>query len=127
MVRAGARNFTSVYCARPECCDIESRYKSRDVQSSVWPETPNPRTGNVQAGGGGKLVRCVAPSRGKAGSLIRKHDHFTPAREMRRDVRALTARDHQTPETGDVQAGGSDKLVRAGAMAPKRLGRSSGC
>ena len=26
---------------------------------------------------------------GKAGLLIRKHDHFTPAREIRRDVRAL--------------------------------------
>ena len=31
---------------------------------------------------------------GKACLLIRKHDHFTPAREMRRDVRALTARNH---------------------------------
>jgi len=29
---------------------------------------------------------------GKAGSLIRKHDPYTPARKMRRDVRALTAR-----------------------------------
>ena len=28
---------------------------------------------------------------GKAGLLIRKHDHYTPARKMRRDVRALTA------------------------------------
>jgi len=31
---------------------------------------------------------------GKAGLVIRKHDHFTPARKMRRDVRALTARNH---------------------------------
>jgi len=31
---------------------------------------------------------------GKARLLIRKYDHFTPAREMRRDVRALTARNH---------------------------------
>jgi len=30
---------------------------------------------------------------GKAGSLIRKHDHFTPTREIRRHVRAL-ARNH---------------------------------
>jgi len=35
---------------------------------------------------------------GKAGSLIRKHDHSKPARKMRRDVRALTARNH--PEGG---------------------------
>ena len=26
---------------------------------------------------------------GKACSLIRKHDHFTPLREIRRDIRAL--------------------------------------
>ena len=31
---------------------------------------------------------------GKAGSLICKHDHLTPARKMRRDVRALKVRDH---------------------------------
>ena len=31
---------------------------------------------------------------GKAGSFILKHDHFTPARKMRRDVRALTTRNH---------------------------------
>jgi len=31
---------------------------------------------------------------GKAGLLIRKHDHFTPARKMRQDVRALTAHNH---------------------------------
>jgi hypothetical protein len=31
---------------------------------------------------------------GVAVFLIRKHDHFTPARKMRRDVRALTARNH---------------------------------
>ena len=30
----------------------------------------------------------------KAGSLTRKHDHYTPTRKMRRDVRALTARNH---------------------------------
>jgi len=29
-----------------------------------------------------------------AGLLIRKHDHYTPAKKTRRDVRALTARDH---------------------------------
>ena len=28
------------------------------------------------------------------GALIRKRGHFTPARKMRRDVRALTARNH---------------------------------
>ena len=28
---------------------------------------------------------------GKACWLIRKHDHFTPAREMRRDIKALTS------------------------------------
>jgi len=31
---------------------------------------------------------------GKACLLIRRHDHFTPARPMRRDVKALTARNH---------------------------------
>jgi len=31
---------------------------------------------------------------GGAGLLIRRHGHFTPAREMRRDVRAPTARNH---------------------------------
>ena len=31
---------------------------------------------------------------GKAGLLIRKHDHFTLARKMGRDVTALTARNH---------------------------------
>jgi len=31
---------------------------------------------------------------GTASLLIRKHDHITPARQMRRDVRALTARNH---------------------------------
>ena len=30
---------------------------------------------------------------GKAGLSIRKHDHFTPAREMRRDIKALAARE----------------------------------
>ena len=32
---------------------------------------------------------------GAAGSLIQRHDHFTPARKMRRDVRALTAHNHR--------------------------------
>ena len=31
---------------------------------------------------------------GKAGLLMCKHDHYTPARKMRRDVRALTAHNH---------------------------------
>jgi len=31
---------------------------------------------------------------GKACLLIRKHDHYTPARKMKRDVRALTARNN---------------------------------
>ena len=36
----------------------------------------------------------LAPARGeKAGFLIRKHNHFTPTREIRRGTRALTARD----------------------------------
>jgi len=30
----------------------------------------------------------------KAGLLILKHDHFTPARQFRQDVRAPTARNH---------------------------------
>ena len=30
----------------------------------------------------------------KTGLLIRKHEHFTPSRKMRRDVRAVTARNH---------------------------------
>ena len=39
--------------------------------------------------------RSVPVVRGvKAGSLVRKHDHYTPARKMRRDVRALRARNH---------------------------------
>jgi hypothetical protein len=37
-------------------------------------------------------VRCTTG--GKAGLSIRKHDQFTPARKMRRDVRALTVRSH---------------------------------
>ena len=40
------------------------------------------------------LVRQLSAERGKAGLLIRKHDYFKPARKMRRDVRALTARNH---------------------------------
>ena len=31
---------------------------------------------------------------GEAGLLIHKHDHFSPARKMRRDVKALAARPH---------------------------------
>ena len=38
-----------------------------------------------------KGVRQVLGTRGgKACLLIRKHDHFTPAREIRRDIKALT-------------------------------------
>jgi len=36
----------------------------------------------------------VGEEGGKAGSLIRKHVPYTPARRMRRDVRALTSRNH---------------------------------
>jgi len=36
------------------------------------------------------VANCTAG--GGSGLLIRKHDHFTRARKMRRDVRALTAR-----------------------------------
>ena len=37
-------------------------------------------------------------SGGKACLLIRKHDHFTPAREMRRDIKALIT----TPKGGII-------------------------
>ena len=37
-------------------------------------------------------VGCAASKGKKAGLLIRKHDQYTPARKMRRDVRALAAR-----------------------------------
>jgi len=36
----------------------------------------------------------LQPGEEKAGSVIRKHDHLMPSREMRRDVRAPTARNH---------------------------------
>ena len=49
---------------------------------------------------------CFKPG-GIACSLIRNHDHFTSAREMRRDVRAATAHNH--PEnTLRVNEGGRD-------------------
>jgi len=38
--------------------------------------------------------------RGKASLLIRKHDHYTPARELRRDGRAITARNHPERRSG---------------------------
>jgi len=40
------------------------------------------------------LSLSLAGRGGMACSMIRKNDHFTPAREMRRDVRALTAHNH---------------------------------
>ena len=49
-----------------------------------------------------RLTTCALPGRqgGKACSLIRKHDHFTPTREIKRHVRAL-ARNH--PEGWKLQ------------------------
>ena len=47
--------------------------------------------GNSQPGRGGGFSRQVL--RGKACLLIRKHDHFTPLREIKRHLRAL-ARNH---------------------------------
>ena len=49
---------------------------------------------------------------GEACLLIRKHDHYTPARKMRRDVRALTARNH--PE-------GLSSYGRARPLGPARV------
>ena len=40
----------------------------------------------------GRGVITLSLPGGKATESIRKHDHLTPARKMRRDVRALTAR-----------------------------------
>jgi len=49
-----------------------------------------------------------------AGLLIRNHDHFTPAREMRRDVRALTARNH--PKGRFYPAGPTPDLLKRGIV-----------
>ena len=47
---------------------------------------------------------------GGAGLFIRKHDHYTPARKMRRDGRALTARNQ--PE--GRRPGGGVRGMRGG-------------
>ena len=67
--------------------------------------------GSSQGGGGdlglidddhNHLAHRNLQTGGKACLLIRKHDHFTPAREIRRHVRAL-ARNH--PVASDHQSG----------------------
>ena len=42
----------------------------------------------------GRQMRPFGQGGGGVGSSIRKHDHYTPARKIRRDVRDLTARNH---------------------------------
>jgi hypothetical protein len=49
---------------------------------------------------------------GEACFLIRKHDHFTPVREIRRDIRAL---EHITaPKGGIILSNTTHLLVRTG-------------
>jgi len=65
-------------CQHPRTCQLLSANISVDVNFCH-------SSSNIQ-------VRLT--SWGKVGSLIRKHDNFTPARKMRRNVRGLTALDH---------------------------------
>ena len=58
-----------------------------------------------------------------AGLLSRKHDHFTPARRMRRDVRALTART-QGLDRFEFRVVGSG--LRASAFSASVCSRVSG-
>ena len=56
----------------------------------------NKAGGNFSSAAERLLRRCSnqvsVPLGGGADQLIRKYDHFTPARKMRQDGRALTAR-----------------------------------
>ena len=40
-------------------------------------------------------IHPLALQGGKTGLLIRKHDHFTPTREIRQGIRALTEREQE--------------------------------
>jgi len=53
------------------------------------------------------------PKGGDASLSIKKHDHYTPARMMRRDVRALTARD---------QGVGGQRLLQKGVCQGRVVG-----
>jgi len=72
----------------------------------------------VPRGRGAEWRRSAREQGGKAGSSIRKHDHYTPARQTRRDVRATKARDH--PGGRFQQDGGRSRihiLINQGAVS----------
>ena len=62
----------------------------------------------VPRGRGAEWRRSAREQGGKAGSSIRKHDHYTPTRQTRRDVRATKARDH--PGGRFQQDGGRSRI-----------------
>ena len=73
------------------------------MYTPIWRYTP------LLQGGGGA---CLS---------IRKYDHFTPAREMRRDIKALTARNHPEGRYYPIVAVAVGLVYQSGADIPQHL------
>ena len=66
------------------------------IRMYVFQQGPGGPGGARRTGGAPRPTRVAPAPRKEASLSVRKYDHFTPAREMRRDSRALTA--HNTPK-----------------------------
>ena len=98
----------------------------RPARGRIWPRIGTTRAAPVRLGSGsGFRVQSsgfrvqgsgLRVQEGGAGLLIRKHDHFTPARKMRGDVRALAARYHPEgllyPVRQDVGSSETSSVLR---------------